>query len=176
MHQEHLTIFTISHMPIASLSLMHAVETLIVVIIFRCCHFPTKRLHAVKTLISNGRHFLLLWISNWPSSGVCEVYNIPSSGVKGTSSVLCSSGNLCSISQNMYYKAPVAAQHWNTNKVVCTWKDDWPPWRTSTYERPFTQEGNYLVYAVTVIVNDFWDTHCNIFWNANFVVRMYGDY
>ena len=23
---------------------------------------------------------------------------------------------------------------------------DWPPWKTSTYERPFTQEGNYLVY------------------------------
>ena len=32
------------------------------------------------------------------------------------------------------------------NKEVWTWKDDWPPWRTSKYERPFTQEGNYLVY------------------------------
>ena len=31
------------------------------------------------------------------------------------------------------------------NKEVWTWKDDWPPWRTSTYERPFTREGNYLV-------------------------------
>ena len=29
--------------------------------------------------------------------------------------------------------------------VVWIWKDDLPPWRTSTYERPFTQEGNYLV-------------------------------
>ena len=24
-------------------------------------------------------------------------------------------------------------------------EDDWPPRKTSTYERPFTQEGNYLV-------------------------------
>ena len=31
------------------------------------------------------------------------------------------------------------------NKEVWTWKDYWPPWRTSTYERPFTWEGNYLV-------------------------------
>ena len=26
----------------------------------------------------------------------------------------------------MHEKAPVAAQHWKTNKVVWTWKDDWP--------------------------------------------------
>ena len=32
-----------------------------------------------------------------------------------------------------------------TNKVVRTWKDGWPPQRTSTYEIPFTQEGNDLV-------------------------------
>ena len=32
-----------------------------------------------------------------------------------------------------------------TNKVVWTYEDDWPPKRTSTYKRPFTQEGNYLV-------------------------------
>ena len=31
------------------------------------------------------------------------------------------------------------------NKEVWTWKDDWPPRRTSTYEKPFTQEVNYLV-------------------------------
>ena len=115
--------------------------------IFRCCHYPTNSLHAVKTLISYRHHFLLS-ISNWPSSGVCEVYNVPPLGVKGKYSVLCSSANFCSISQNMHYKAPVAAQHWNTNKVVCTQKDDWPPWRTSTYERPFTWEGNYLVSIV----------------------------
>ena len=36
-----------------------------------------------------------------------------------------------------------------TNKVVWTWKDDWVPQRTSTYERPFTQEGNYLVIVCT---------------------------
>ena len=71
--------------------------------------------------------FLLSSICNWPSSGVCVVYNIPSVHVKGTSSVLWSSANFCNISQNMHYKAPVAAQHWKTNKVVCTWKDDWPP-------------------------------------------------
>ena len=46
---------------------------------------------------------------------------------KGTSVVLWSSTNFCSISQNMHYKAPVGAQHWKANKVVWTWKDDWPP-------------------------------------------------
>ena len=56
--------------------------------------------------------------------------------------------NFCNISQNMYSKVPVALQHWKTNKVVWTWKDDWPPWRTSTYERPFTWEGNYLVFKL----------------------------
>ena len=64
---------------------------------------------------------------------------------KGTSALLWSSTNFCSISQNMHYKAPVAAQHWKANKVVWTWKDDWPPQRNSTYKRPFTREGNYLV-------------------------------
>ena len=33
--------------------------------------------------------------------------NIPSVAVKGTSAVLLSSANLCNISQNMHYKAPV---------------------------------------------------------------------
>ena len=90
-------------------------------------------------------HFQLSSLCNWPSSGVCPLYNIPSSGVKGTSAVLWSSANFCSISQNMHYKAPVASQHWKTNQVVWTWKDDWPAWRNYTYERPFTREGNYLV-------------------------------
>ena len=40
---------------------------------------------------------------------------------------------------------PVATQYWKTNKEVWTGKDDWPPWRTSTYERPFNWEGNYVV-------------------------------
>ena len=35
-----------------------------------------------------------------------------------------------------------------TEKVIWTWKDDWPPQRTSTYKRPFTHEGNYLVLIV----------------------------
>ena len=101
-------------------------------------------------LIFFHHHFQLSSLYNWPSSGVCPVYNIPFVGVKGTSSVLWSSANFCSISQNMHYKAPVASQHWKTNKVVWTWKDNWPPWRTSTYKRPFTQEGNYLaIYIYT---------------------------
>ena len=45
----------------------------------------------------------------------------------------------------MYSQPPVASQHKKTNKVVWTYEDDRPPKRTSTYERPFTQEGNYLV-------------------------------
>ena len=48
----------------------------------------------------------------------------------------------------MHYKHPVAAQDWKTNKEVWTWKVDWPIWRTSTYKRPFTQEGNYLTHFV----------------------------
>ena len=105
-------------------------------------------------LIFHHHHFQLSSLCNWPSSGVCRVYNIPSLGVKDTSSVLWSSANFCSISQNMHYKAPVDAQHWKTNKVVWTWKADWPPWRTSTYERPFTQEGNYLVFNCYHIATD----------------------
>ena len=62
--------------------------------------------------------------------------------------VLWSSSNFCNISQNMHSKAPVASQHEKTNKVVWTCKYDWPPWRTSTYERPLTWEGNYLVLIV----------------------------
>ena len=116
-----------------------------IVIIFNCHHFVTDHLHAVKMLIFYCHHFQLSSLCNWPSSRVCPVYNIPSLGVKVTSSLLWSSANFCSISQNMHYKAPVAAQQWKTNKVVWTWKDDWPPWRTSTYKRPFTQEDNYLV-------------------------------
>ena len=98
-----------------------------IIIIFMCCHFPTKCLHAVQMLICYHHHFLLSSLCNWPSSGVCPVYSTPSLGVKGTSAMLWSSANFCSISQNIHYKAPVAAQHWKTNKVVWTWKDDWPP-------------------------------------------------
>ena len=116
-----------------------------IIIIFNHHHFATDHLHAVKMLIFYCCHFQLLSLCNWPSSGVCPVYNIPSVGVKATSSVLWGSGNFCTISKNMHYIVPVASQHWKTNKVIWTWKDDWPPWRTSTYERPFTPEGNYLV-------------------------------
>ena len=119
-----------------------------IVIVFNCHHFATGHLHAVKMLIFYHCHFQLSSLWNWPSSGVCPVYNIPSLGIKGTFSVLWSSANFCIISHNMHYKAPVSAQQWKTNKVVWTWKDDWPPWRTSTYNRPFTQEGNYLVIQV----------------------------
>ena len=81
------------------------------VIIFNCDHFATDHLHAVQMLIFYHHHFQLSSLCNWPSSGVCPVYNIPPLGVKGTSSVLQSSANFCSISQNMPYKVPVAAQH-----------------------------------------------------------------
>ena len=49
------------------------------------------------------------------------------------------------MTQNMHSQPPVASQHKKTNKVVWTYEDNWPPKRTSTYKRPFTQEGNYLV-------------------------------
>ena len=114
-------------------------------LVFNCCHFATDHLCAFKMLIFYHCHLQLLLLCNWPSSWVHPVYKIPSLGVKNTSSVLWRSANFCSISQIMHYKDPVASQHWKTNKVVWTWKDDWPSWRTSTYKRPFTQEGNYLV-------------------------------
>ena len=119
-----------------------------IVVIFNCWHFATDHLHAVKMFIFYCHRFQLSSLCNWPSSGVSPLYNIPSLGVKGTSSVLWCSANFCSISQNMHYKAPVASQHLKTNQVVWTWKGDWPPWRNSTYERPFTWEGNYLVSSL----------------------------
>ena len=129
-------------------------------------------------------HFQLSSFCNWPSSGVCPVYNIPSLGVKGTSSVLWSSANFCSIFQTMHYTSPVALQHWKTNKLVWTWKDDWPPWRTSTYKRPPTQEGNYLVWLVanSIYVHDLWHCHPvsrvysdsgNIIDDSNFICCIY---
>ena len=57
--------------------------------------------------------------------------------------------------ENMHSQPSVATQHKKTNKVVWTCKDDWPPKRTSTYERPFTQEGNYLVYNCTHYSNQW---------------------
>ena len=121
-----------------------------IIIVSNCDQFATDHLHTVKMLIFYHCHFQLSSLCNWPSSGVCPLYNIPSLGVKGTTAVLWSSANFCSISQNMYYKNPVASQHWKTNQVVWTWKDDWPPWRTSTYKRPFTREGNYLVFKTVL--------------------------
>ena len=109
-----------------------------IIIVFNCHHFATDCLYAVKMLIFYHCHLQFSSLCNWPSSGVCPVYNIPSWGVKGTSLVLWSSANFCSISQNMHNKAPVASQNWKSNNVVWTWKDDWPPWWTSTYESPFT--------------------------------------
>ena len=137
---------------------------------FNCHHFATDHLCTVRMLIFYHCHFQLSSLCNIPSSWVCPVYKIPSLGVKNTSSVLWSSANFCSISQNMHYKHPVAAQHWKTNKEVWTWKDDWPSWRTSTYKRPFTQEGTYLVdilayyHAITIHVPATnMSLKCNIF-------------
>ena len=109
------------------------------------CNWSSSWVHLVYNIPSC---FQLSSLCNWLSLWVHPVYNIPSWGVKSTSAVLWSSANFCNISQNMHSKAPVASQHWKTNKVVWTWKDDWPPWRTSTYKRPFTQEGNYPVYPL----------------------------
>ena len=111
-----------------------------------CLHFSTDCLHTARTLIFYHCHFQLSSLCNWPSSQVHPVYKIPSLGTNNTSSVLWSSANFCSISKNIHYKDPVASQHWKTKKVVWTWKDDWPTWRTSIYERPFTREGNYFVF------------------------------
>ena len=120
-------------------------------LVVNCHHFATDHLHTVKMLIFYCCHFQLSSLCKWPSSQVCPVYKIPSLDVKNTSAVLWSSTNFCSISKNMHYKDPVASQHWKTNRVVWTWKDDWPPWRTSTYKRPFTWEGTYLVSFLSCI-------------------------
>ena len=139
-----------------------------ITVIFNCHHFATDHLHTVKMLIFYHHHFQLLSLCNWPSSGVGPVYNIPSVGVKSSSSVLWSSANFWSISQNMHYKAPVASQHWKTNKVVWTWKDDQPPWRMSTYKRPFTWEGNYLVNLVEEWVFILGrETYYSLVWNRS---------
>ena len=98
-----------------------------IIIICNCHHFATDCLHAVKMLIYYYCHFQLSSLCNWPSSGVCPLYNIWDLGVKGTSAVLWNSAHFCSISQNMHYKAPLDAQPCKTNKVVWTWKDDLPP-------------------------------------------------
>ena len=95
-------------------------------LVVNCCHFATDHLHAVRMLIFYRCHFQLFLLCHCPSSQVCPVHKIPSLGVKNTSSVLWSSANLYSISENMHYKDSVASQHWKTNKVVWTWKDDWP--------------------------------------------------
>ena len=122
-----------------------------IIVISNCHHFATDHLHEVKMLIFYCCHLQLSSLCNCSSSGVCPLYNIPSLGIRVTSSVLWSSANFCSIPQNMHYKAPVASQHWKTNQVIWTWKDDWPPWRTSAYKRPFTQEGNYLVVHCSLL-------------------------
>ena len=119
-----------------------------IVIVSNSHHFATDHLHAVKMLIFYHHHFQLLSLCNGPSSGVCPLYNIPSSGVKGTSAVLWSSANFCSISQNMHYKDPVASQQWKTNQVVWTWKDDWLPGELLLTKDLFTREGNYLLYML----------------------------
>ena len=131
----------------------HPLMPPIPLLVFNCHHFATDHLHVVQMLIFYCCHFQLSSLCNWPSPGVCLLYNIPSLGVKGTSALLWSSANFCSISQNMHYKAPVASQHWKTNQVVWTWKDDWTPWRTSTYKRPFTREGSYLVSIFSLFFN-----------------------
>ena len=46
--------------------------------------------------------------------------------------------------------------------MVWTCEDDWPPKRTSTYKRPFTQEGNYLVLVApySIIKVLVWSCTC----------------
>ena len=90
-------------------------------------------------------HIQLSSLHNWQSSKVYPVDNISSVSINATSAVLWSSTNFCCISQHIHYKAPVAAQHWKTNKVVWTCKDDWPQ-EKFYLRRPFTWEGNYLVF------------------------------
>ena len=88
---------------------------------------PPRRSTSWPRVICNRPScLLLLSVCNWPFSQIHPVYNIPSLVVKSTSSVLWSSANFCNISQNIHSKAPVALQHWKTNKVVWTRKDDWP--------------------------------------------------
>ena len=77
-------------------------HSFLIVIVFNYHHFATDHLHAVKMLIFYCCHLQLSSLCNWPSSGVCPGYNIPFLGVKGTSSVLWSSANFCSISKNMH--------------------------------------------------------------------------
>ena len=55
--------------------------------------------------------------------------------------------------KNMHSQPSVATQHKKTNKVVWTCKDDWPHKRTSTYKRPFTREGNHLVFSCNPVKN-----------------------
>ena len=70
---------------------------------------------------------LLLSLCNWPFSRVHPIYIKPSLDIKSMTSVLWSSPNFCNISQNIHSKVPVAFQYRKTNKVVWTWKYDWPP-------------------------------------------------
>ena len=107
------------------------------IVICNCQHFATAHFH-----------FQLSSLHNWPSTRVCPVYNKSSVGVNGTYAVLWSLTNFCYISQNMHYKAPVAAQHWKTNRVVWTWKDDWPQ-EKFYLQKTFYREGNYLVVPMS---------------------------
>ena len=81
--------------------------------------------------------------------------------------------NFCNISQNMHSKALVASQHKKTNKVVWTYKDDWHPWRTSTYERPANWEGNCLVAIVTFKFTPPPPPPCTPIWNCHWGQIMY---
>ena len=122
-----------------------------IIIVFNCCHFATDHLHAVQMLIIYHCHFQLLSLHNWPPSGVCTVYNIPSLGVKGTSSVLWSSANFCSIQKYALYRSTsfTTMQGQQSGLDMERWLT---PWRTSTYERPFTWEGTYLVSLVLTVL------------------------
>ena len=112
--------------------------------------WPLKLIVSEKWALFWGFHFQLSSFCNWLSSWVCPVYNIPSWSVKSTSSVLWSSGNFCNISQNINSEAPVALATLKDKKSGIDMERWLTPWRTSTYERPFTQEGNYLVCTCAV--------------------------
>ena len=67
--------------------------------------------------------------------------------------MLWSSANFCSISQNMHYKATLAAQQCKTNKVVWTWKDDWPP-------RELLHTKDRLPERVTIYFSVLFEENC----------------
>ena len=108
------------------------------------CNWPSLCIHPVYNIAS---FFQLSLLCNWLSSWLCPVYNIP---FWGTFSVLWSSANFCNISQTYTLKLQLLHNTKRPTKWSGYVKMIDPPWRTSTYKRPFTQEGNYLVLFISL--------------------------